>query len=51
MLSMFLCKCSKEDSFQIIREYDAITGELQNIYFRCFECGKDYSLEEVKIKL
>lgn len=47
MLSLFLCHCSLEDSFQIIREYDTV-GELINLYFRCFECGKDYSLEEVK---
>lgn len=49
MFSMFLCKCSKEDNFQIIREYDLRTGKLIDISFRCAECGKEYSLEEVEV--
>ena len=49
MISMFLCECAKEDSFQIIREYDNKTGDFKKIYFRCFECGKDYTLAEVKV--
>jgi hypothetical protein len=48
MVSIFLCKCTKEDNFQIIREHDRETEELIKIYFRCSECGRDYSLEEIK---
>lgn len=48
MISLYLCDCVKEENFQIVRLYDPKSGLLQNIYFRCDNCGKEHSLEDVK---